>query len=42
MKLTMLGTGNGGDPKCYNACFCIENKGQYFLTDGGGGNQILL
>lgn len=42
MKLIVLGTGNGSDPICYNTCFCIENNGQKFLVDGGGGNQIML
>lgn len=41
MKLTMLGTGNALVTKCYNTCFVIEHNGQYFLTDGGGGNAIL-
>ena len=41
MKLHILGTGNGGALKCYNTCFAIENGGEYFLVDGGGGNQIL-
>ncbi|HOZ54482.1 MAG TPA: MBL fold metallo-hydrolase [Clostridia bacterium] len=42
MELIVLGTGNGGDPLCYNTCFCLKNNSQYFLVDGGGGNQILL
>ena len=42
MKLHVLGTGNGSALKCFNTCFCIENQGQYFLVDGGGGNQISL
>jgi len=43
MKLIVLGTANGSaHSECYNTCFCIENNGQYFLVDGGGGNQILL
>ena len=41
MKLHILGTGNGGATKCYNTCFAIENNEEYFLIDGGGGNQIL-
>lgn len=41
MKLHILGTGNGGALNCYNTCFAIENNGEYFLVDGGGGNQIL-
>lgn len=42
MKLVMLGTGNGGDPKCYNTCFVVDNNGEKFLVDGGGGNQVLM
>ncbi len=34
LKLTMLGTVN--DLVTDNACFIIEDKGQYFMTDGGG------
>ena len=41
MKLTMLGTGNALVTECYNACFIIEDNGQLFMTDGGGGNTIL-
>ena len=41
MKLTMLGTGNALVTECYNTCFIIEDKGQLFMTDGGGGNTIL-
>ncbi len=41
MKLHILGTGNGGALNCYNTCFAIENNKEYFLVDGGGGNQIL-
>jgi len=41
MKLIVLGTGSGGATNCYNTCFCIENEGQKFIVDGGGGNQIL-
>ena len=41
MKLHILGTGNGGTLNCYNTCFIIENNKEYFLVDGGGGNQIL-
>ena len=41
MKLHILGTGNAGALDCYNTCFAIENNGEYFLIDGGGGNQIL-
>ena len=41
MKLTMLGTGNALVTECYNTCFMLEDNGQLFLTDGGGGNNIL-
>lgn len=41
MKLHILGTGNGGALNCYNTCFAIENNNEFFLVDGGGGNQIL-
>ncbi len=41
IKLHILSTGNGGAIKYYNTCFAIENNGEYFLVDGGGGNQIL-
>lgn len=41
MKLTMLGTGNALVTECYNTCFVIEDRGAYFMVDGGGGNGIL-
>lgn len=41
MKLTMLGTGNALVTECYNTCFLLEDRGQLFLVDGGGGNAIL-
>ncbi len=41
MKLTMLGTGNAHVTECYNTCFLIEDEGQLFMVDGGGGNTIL-
>ena len=41
MKLTMLGTGNALVTECYNTCFILEDRGQLFMTDGGGGNTIL-
>ncbi len=41
MKLTMLGTGNAVVTECYNTCFVLEDMGQYFMIDGGGGNTIL-
>ena len=27
--------------ECYNTCFVIEDNGQYFMVDGGGGSAIL-
>ena len=41
MKITMLGTGNALATECYNTCFLIEDSGQLFMTDGGGGSTIL-
>ena len=41
MKLTMLGTGNALVTECYNTCFVIEDNGQCFMVDGGGGRAIL-
>ncbi len=41
MKLTMLGTGNALVTEFYNTCFLIEDRGQTFMVDGGGGNTIL-
>lgn len=41
MKLTMLGTGNALVTECYNTCFLLDDGGELFLTDGGGGNGIL-
>lgn len=41
MKLTMLGTGNALTTECYNTCFLLEDQGQVFMVDGGGGNTIL-
>lgn len=40
-KLIVLGTGNGGVTKCYNTCFALKKENEYFVIDGGGGNQIL-
>ena len=42
MKLTMLGTGNAVVTACYNTCFVLQEDGQYFLVDVGGGNTLLL
>lgn len=41
MKLTVLGTGHGTAIECYNTCFTISEKEEYFLVDAGGGNGIL-
>ncbi len=40
-KLILLGTGNANVTKCYNTCFVMQNKEQFFLVDTGGGNGIL-
>jgi len=40
MKIHVLGTGSAMVTKCYNTCFTIENNGEHFLVDGGGGNGI--
>ena len=36
MQLTMLGTGSALVTKCYNTCCIFEERGEYFLVDGGG------
>ena len=41
MKLTILGTGNAAVSECYNTCFVLSDKEEYFLVDAGGGNEIL-
>jgi ribonuclease Z len=41
-KLIFLGTGDAHVTKCYNTCFIYEENSHYFLTDAGGGNQILV
>ncbi|WP_287822848.1 MBL fold metallo-hydrolase [Clostridium sp.] len=40
-KITMLGTGAAMVTRCYNTCFTISSKDEYFLVDTGGGNTIL-
>lgn len=41
--LSVLGTGHATVTKCYNTCFAINGAGgEYFLTDAGGGNGILV
>lgn len=42
LQLIMLGTGNAMVTKCYNTCFAIKNKDEYFLVDAGGGNGIMV
>lgn len=37
----MLGTGNALVTECYNTCFVLHEKNQYFMVDGGGGNAVL-
>ena len=39
--LIMLGTGNATVTKCYNTCFAIQDRQEFFLIDTGGGNGIL-
>lgn len=41
-KLIVLGTGNAQAIHCYNTCFAMKDGEEYFLTDAGGGNGILL
>lgn len=41
MKITVLGTGHGTAINCYNTCFTLSDKNEYFLVDAGGGNGIL-
>lgn len=41
MEIIFLGTGHGTATECYNTCFAIKNKEEYFLVDSGGGNGIL-
>lgn len=41
-NLIVLGTGNAQAVHCYNTCFAMKNGEEYFLTDAGGGNGILL
>lgn len=40
-QLIVLGTGNAVVTKCFNTCFLLQKKEQYFLVDTGGGNGIL-
>lgn len=41
-QLIVLGTGNAQAVHCYNTCFAMKKGEEYFLTDAGGGNGILL
>lgn len=41
-QLIVLGTGNAQAIHCYNTCFAMKKNDEYFLTDAGGGNGILL
>lgn len=41
MKLHILGTGHADVTHNYNTCFCLQNKGEFLLVDGGGGNTVL-
>lgn len=40
-ELLVLGTGNAMVTSCYNTCFALREKDEYFLVDCGGGNTIL-
>lgn len=40
MQLIILGTGNAMATRCYNTCFALRNRKDYFLVDAGGGNGI--
>lgn len=40
-QLIVLGTGNAAVTKCFNTCFALREKEEYFLVDTGGGNGIL-
>lgn len=40
-KLYVFGTGNAAVTRCYNTCFAIQSRQEYFMVDAGGGNGIL-
>lgn len=40
-RLIMLGSGAAFAQRCYNSCFALQDKDEYLLVDGGGGNGIL-
>ena len=39
--LYVFGTGNAAVTKCYNTCFALKDKEEFFMVDTGGGNGIL-
>ena len=39
-RLIMLGSGAAFSMRCYNSCFALQDKDEYLLVDGGGGNGI--
>lgn len=41
IKITMLGTGNGGTLDLYNTCFVVQNDKGNFLVDTGGGIEVI-
>ena len=40
-EIRVFGTGHAIVEKCYNTCFALKEKDEYFLVDAGGGSQIL-
>lgn len=40
-ELYVFGTGNAQATRCYNTCFALKDKDEYFMVDAGGGNGIL-
>ncbi|MDO4280674.1 MAG: MBL fold metallo-hydrolase [Peptococcaceae bacterium] len=41
-KLIFLGTGHALAYHCYTTCLVLNNEDHYFMTDAGGGNNVLL
>lgn len=39
--LYVFGTGNAAVTRCYNTCFAIRGRDEFFMVDTGGGNGIL-
>lgn len=39
--LYVFGTGNAAATKCYNTCFALKRRDEFFMVDAGGGNGIL-